>query len=91
MLAMPALSSGPSTATLQVESTGLDAHGNGVPDVIERAMGARLVEGAILLTIQYVNEQLIATTPYSDVLEISGPSILPMAFPASWQLIPLPQ
>lgn len=82
---------GPSTATLLIESAGPDANGNGVPDVIETAMGTQLVEGATLLTIQYVNGQLMATTPFVSMLEINGPSILPVGTPASWQLVPIPQ
>ena len=75
--------------TFVLECQGEDANLDGIPDAMAAALGDRLQEGVKLLTIQYTDASLTATTPYVDILVIDGAPVTPSDLPAVWQLMPV--
>jgi hypothetical protein len=75
--------------TIALECYGTDANNDGIPDAVAAALGDRLKEGVKLLTIQYVDGAINATTPFADILVVEGIPMPLDALPASWQLVPV--
>jgi hypothetical protein len=81
---------GTSSCSILVEGRGLDANGDGMPDVIATALGGRVPEGARLLTIRYTDGGLIAATPFARLLSVAGGGPVPPGSGISaWQLVPV--
>jgi hypothetical protein len=74
--------------TIALECYGTDANNDGIPDAVAAALGDRLKEGVKLLTIQYVDGTINATTPFADLLVVEGIPMPLDALPATWQLAP---
>jgi hypothetical protein len=73
---------------IALECYGTDTNHDGIPDAVAAALGDRLKEGVKLLTIQYAEGTINATTPFADILVVEGIPMPLDALPASWQLVP---
>jgi hypothetical protein len=76
------------SCTLALECYGTDANHDGISDAVAAALGDRLKEGVKLLTIQYADGTINATTPFADILVVEGIPLPLDALPATWQLVP---
>jgi hypothetical protein len=86
---VPALLAADGTiCTIALECYGTDANHDGIPDAMAAVLGERLKEGVKLLTIQYADGAINATTPFADLLVVEGIPMPLDALPAIWQLVP---
>lgn len=82
----PLWSAGDGAITL--ESLGEDGDADGLPDALAAALGTAMQEGATLLTIQRTQGNLLATTPFTELLKVEGVPVPQTALPATWWLVP---
>ena len=74
--------------TITLECYGTDSDNDGIPDAVAAALGDRLTEGVKLLTIQYADGRITATTPFVDILVVEGIPMPLDTLPATWRLVP---
>ena len=71
-----------------LQAAGADTNANGLPDVLDSALGFPLTDGVELLTVRETDGWLLLETPYIDSLRIEGAAIPATQLPATWQVSP---
>jgi len=73
---------------ITLDCYGVDSDQDGIPNAVAAVLGDRLKEGVKLLTIQYTDGTITATTPFVDILVVEGVPMPLDALPATWRLTP---
>jgi hypothetical protein len=71
----------------RIESEGADANSNGIPDLVEAALGVPLEDGMELLVVRKHDGQAVPEAPYAGTT-VEGAAAPLHALPATWSLQP---
>ena len=71
----------------RIEAEGADTNTNGLPDMIEAALGVPLHDGMELLIVRKHDGHAVPEAPYSGTT-VDGAAVPLGALPATWSLTP---